>query len=389
MTAHAPRKVIFAPFMTGFGGVERLVLGLSRFLDEQLEPHCVLTFSNSIDLQSYSDSPVDVVVLASPRNPILEALALRRWTSAEAAATGSTDPVLVFDLRGAFYASLLSVPFAVHVTDPPSLLSADVSKHAPSRTKLWGNALLQPGKALRAETTNYLNKRGLARATTLIAMTERISREIRELYDRDAVVIRPGVMPPAQRSPRPVHAGVRFLSISRLVSSKRIDWVLDATAEAKETFEREGIEWSLQIVGSGPELDRLAAQSRRLGLDRNVVFSGGVDQAGLEEAYDAASVFLMPAAQGWGLPALEALSRGVPVVVHEDSGVTEILTDSPWVERISDPDGRDLAGAMVRIANRVNGRELENISPPAIPLEREWAEKICVACSWLPNEVGR
>ena len=165
--------------------------------------------------------------------------------------------------------------------------------------------------------------------------------------------------------------------------------MLDALAKAKGELNRAGIEWEIQIVGKGPEHDSLIAQSERLGISEHVQLLGQVDDAGLEAAYANASVFLMPASQGWGLPALEALSRRVPVVLHQDSGVAEILPPSLWVERISDPAGRDLGDAILTIANRVKSGELETISAPVIPLEHDWAEKICVACSWLPNEVGR
>src|SRR5205085_2238444 len=108
-------------------------------------------------------TPVDVVVVDAPRNPISEALALKRWVT-KALGTGEyAEPILVFDLKGAFYAGFIDAPYVLHITDPPSLLAADISKLAPSQQDGWKRALRRPQMIpayLRAEGTHFLNARG-------------------------------------------------------------------------------------------------------------------------------------------------------------------------------------------------------------------------------------
>src|SRR5439155_14540571 len=56
-----------------------------------------------------------------------------------------------------------------------------------------------------------------------------------------------------------------------------------------------------------------------------VRFAGWVDDATLETLYRAASCFVFPSlAEGFGLPVLEALVRGVPVACSNVSSLPEV-----------------------------------------------------------------
>jgi glycosyltransferase involved in cell wall biosynthesis len=87
----------------------------------------------------------------------------------------------------------------------------------------------------------------------------------------------------------------------------------------------------LDVVGDNrthPRLD-LPALVASLGLTERVRLSGFVDEAGLADRYAAAdaSVFLSEY-EGFGLPALEAASRGVPLVVSRYPALGEIYEDA-------------------------------------------------------------
>jgi glycosyltransferase involved in cell wall biosynthesis len=71
----------------------------------------------------------------------------------------------------------------------------------------------------------------------------------------------------------------------------------------------------------------------------------------------------MPAVQGYGLPALEALARGVPVVLHRESGVSEILRGTPWAEIIEDSSD-ELALAINTMVNRIRSEDLKKSRCP-------------------------
>jgi glycosyltransferase involved in cell wall biosynthesis len=74
------------------------------------------------------------------------------------------------------------------------------------------------------------------------------------------------------------------------------------------------------------ELRRLAAE---LGIADDVVFPPWVEEADLEALYAAAACFVLPSFQeGFGLPVLEAMARGVPVACSQTSSLPEVVGDA-------------------------------------------------------------
>jgi glycosyltransferase involved in cell wall biosynthesis len=375
------------PFIYAFGGAERLILDLSKFLHHAGVPHVLSCFRQTIDLQSYADWPLQVHQILPTRNSFAEARALYRF-SKSTQMTGSGLPLL-FDLKSAFYAGIVSAgPFSLHLTDPPSLLAADISKYSPSARRDCEefDDLPRSGamRALRAELVHRLNRRGVGRAARVIVMTEKIRKELQQLYAVDSLVVRPGVS--SNGIDRKALEGVsknplRMLSVSRLESNKRIDWILHALA-ALDSDSSCNTEWTLEIVGEGPACEPLKQLAKRLELEDRTLFLGHVSDAELRDAYSRASLFMMPAAQGYGLPALEALSRGIPAIVHRDSGVSEILDGNPWVEVVGG-ESESVARAIRIMMDRVTNKTVLNHNRPAVPKSSDWAKAVCNVCGWI------
>jgi glycosyltransferase involved in cell wall biosynthesis len=212
-------------------------------------------------------------------------------------------------------------------------------------------------------------------------MTEKIRAELQKLYDIDAVIVRPGVSTrgSAIASSQKSSASLRMLSVSRLERNKRIDWVLRALA----TLDTQNFDWKFEVVGDGAEVESLKSLAVELGLQDRAIFHGHLSEEKLAEAYARANLFLMPAVQGYGLPALEALSRGIPTIVHRDSGVSEILVGSSWVE-IVDGNNGSLTKAITVMLDRLQEDVLTSCNMPAVPRSSEWARAVCRECGWLP-----
>jgi glycosyltransferase involved in cell wall biosynthesis len=65
---------------------------------------------------------------------------------------------------------------------------------------------------------------------------------------------------------------------------------------------------------------------RRLGLSERVIFPGYIDEADLPACYQLAEVFVFPSLyEGFGLPPLEAMACGAPVVSSHSSSLPEIV----------------------------------------------------------------
>lgn len=367
---------MFVPFVEAFGGLERLLLGMSRFLHDRGLPHEVVCFADRVGLSSRATWPLRIRELRPGRNALAEARALHRHL----AQSGGAHAPLLFDLKGAFYAGLLRMPrYHVHLTDPPSLLPADISKHAFSlRRTISGLSGLAAG--MRGEVVHRITRRGARRAQTVVAMSDAIAAELRALYSIEPILVRPGVaMPPLPARERPHRVRFNGLSVSRLEPNKRVDWILRAWSRLRmdEPCQVD----MLHIVGDGSQAASLQALASELGVSRHVVFHGPVPDARFDEMFCSADIFLMPAAQGYGLPALEALARGVPVVVHRDSGVSEILKATPWAEVI-DEDVDQLAKATRAIVHRLASGSLQGSAAPAFPTESGWARRLSEVCGW-------
>jgi glycosyltransferase involved in cell wall biosynthesis len=92
----------------------------------------------------------------------------------------------------------------------------------------------------------------------------------------------------------------------------------------------------------------LRERTTALGLDDDVRFLDWVSDAELEGLYAAASAFVFPSLyEGFGLPVLEAMTRGVPVACSDRSSLPEVAGDAALLfdpERVD-----DIAGAIRRL----------------------------------------
>ncbi|WP_067794360.1 glycosyltransferase family 4 protein [Actinomadura formosensis] len=117
--------------------------------------------------------------------------------------------------------------------------------------------------------------------------------------------------------------------VSRLVPRKGQDALIHAWPHVL----RRVPDAALLLVGGGPhraELERLAAS---LGVERSVVFTGGVPWEELPAHYDAGDVFAMPCrtrrrgldVEGLGIVYLEASATGLPVVAGDSGGAPDAV----------------------------------------------------------------
>jgi glycosyltransferase involved in cell wall biosynthesis len=123
----------------------------------------------------------------------------------------------------------------------------------------------------------------------------------------------------AARETRPtlVHFG-------RVRRYKGIDVVIRAFALARRSL----ADARLLIIGDGPELPRLRALVRRLGLADAVEFTGRMGAEAMVERLNRCHVFLNASPkEGWGLTVVEANACGVPVVGSDRPGLRDSIQD--------------------------------------------------------------
>lgn len=151
---------------------------------------------------------------------------------------------------------------------------------------------------------------------------------------------------PVADEPRPARPVVVFAG--RLIPEKRAEAIPAAIALARDRIPDLGAE----IYGDGPERENVLRAIARAGVEDAVRAPGFVSADALEEARGTALCLALPSArEGYGLVVLEAMARGVPVVVvaGPDNAAVELVEEgvSGTIAPSASPD--DLSAAVMRI----------------------------------------
>lgn len=87
----------------------------------------------------------------------------------------------------------------------------------------------------------------------------------------------------------------------------------------------------------GPELEAVVAEAARLGVQERVHVLGRVPRADLEALYRSAQALVFPSAyEGFGNPALEAMSARCPVVVSDAGALPDVVGEAGVVVPVGD-----------------------------------------------------
>jgi len=165
-------------------------------------------------------------------------------------------------------------------------------------------------------------------------------RWLPSLEDRLVVLGNPVTLPPT-----PWEAGGPFahdvLFVGRLVPAKGLDLLLRALVRLRQR----NLVPTVAVAGAGPERASLEALSRRLGLERQVLFLG--HRTDVPELMRASRVLALPSRwEGGALVLLEGLAIGVPTVVTRVGEAEELVEDGASGRMIPPEQVDSLAGAL-------------------------------------------
>ena len=361
-------RPIFVAEIEQLGGAERSLLALARWLHAQGLPHYLLTYRDHCHLAHFADFPLQLIDLKVHGGARAKVAALREHFRARPA---SSPAPLLSGYQPALHATLAGMHgFHDLMHDTPSLFGDE-------DTRDWR------GK-LRIAASNRIIARGLRSGGCTFVNSEFLRSECRRDFGIEAVIQRMGGLAPAANASRDAHRyhpgdTLRLLSISRVQHNKRLDWLLDALA----ALERSTVPpltqplsqlapWRFDIVGKGDQIDALRAQAQRLGLANRVHLHGFLPDAEVDALYARAHLFLMPARQGYGIPAVEAISRGLPVLLHRESGISDLLLATPWATVLHGGPSETPAGLAEAVAGVLTQHPFK-APPPEVPTETEWA----------------
>lgn len=120
--------------------------------------------------------------------------------------------------------------------------------------------------------------------------------------------------------------GPFVLSVSTLQPRKNYQRLVQAFAPLAARYRE------LKLViggGKGWRYDEILAEPERLGIGGRVLFPGFIGEADLPALYSAATVMAYPSLyEGFGLPVLEAMACGTPVIASNRSSLPEVTADA-------------------------------------------------------------
>jgi glycosyltransferase involved in cell wall biosynthesis len=189
--------------------------------------------------------------------------------------------------------------------------------HTPPRF-LWqpdvyfrGHPALRLALAPLLALLRRLDLHAAAGVDAYVAVSKHVASRIRRTYGREAYVLHP---PVDVSSFKPVRErSGRFLVVSRLVPTKRVDLAVEAANRAN---------LPLDVIGTGPELARL---SRRAG--PTVRLLGWQSDAVVRDAIARCEALVVAGEEDFGLVMVEAQASGRPPVAFAAGGALEIIED--------------------------------------------------------------
>ena len=247
--------------------------------------------------------------------------------------------------------------------------------------------LREPGRlpARRRRYLTTMTRASVRRAARVLAVSEYTKNDLLEAFGvpPDRVVVTPLAVdetfsPPSLEALavfRAKHglAGPFVLYVGTLEPRKNVPGLLRAFAEIVTEVPHE-----LVLVGAQgwmtEEIDRALSDVR---LEGRVRVTGYADDAELPLWYGAADLFVYPPFyEGFGLPPLEAMACGTPVVASAVSSLPEVADDAAL---LVDPADREaLADAMRRV-----------LTDPALAAElRTRGRTRAARCSWARTAVA-
>jgi glycosyltransferase involved in cell wall biosynthesis len=190
---------------------------------------------------------------------------------------------------------------------------------------------------------------GLRRARAVFAVSNYTRQAIGEIFGAHLLpkvhVTPNGMCPPPVANRDATVLRDRLLYVGTDRPHKNLLRVIDAYGLAR----RQAADLPrLEIVGGMRTPASLRQRIREAGLEDHVLLRGHVTDAELEESYAHAIGLVFPSiAEGFGLPILEAMARGVPVITSNITGCAEVAGDGALT--VNPLEAREIAAAMVRL----------------------------------------
>ena len=155
---------------------------------------------------------------------------------------------------------------------------------------------------------------------------------------------------------RRARAGARWICVGRLAPNKAIEYAIMALLVTRAHHDPEA---TLEVVGRPVVPSYTEALHRfvdEVGLHDAVTFHGALSDAELAAGMAASDVLVLTSQhEGFGVPVIEAMTHGVPVVANRVGALPEVVGDGGLLVDATDPSA--LAGAVTSVLGEPSLRE--------------------------------
>lgn len=238
-----------------------------------------------------------------------------------------------------------------------------LATHIPGVVTVHDLSFLRVPETLPAAKRFYLARlcqASVTKAQQVIAVSRQTADDLMALFGvraRKITVIHNGVSDAFQPGGEAASADFRcrrglperfILYLGTLEPRKNLEVLLRAYARWRHTNEAAAGVGLVLAGGKGWFFDEIFHLVQHLGLTQQVRFPGFVPEAELPDWYRAAQLFVYPSRlEGFGLPVLEAMACGTPVVCSRVGSLLEIVGDSALT---FPPDSEDALVACLQMA---------------------------------------
>ena len=236
----------------------------------------------------------------------------------------------------------LGRPDVIHGTNyivPPSL--------APSLVSVYDLSFIHDAGSMSPSVRRFdgFIRSAVGRGAVIHTTSFAVEAELRDRYDAPVEVIYPGIHPGVARS---APTGPPYIAaVGTAVKRKRLPLLIEAFA----LLAQERADLELRIASaSGPDSPAIEAALKRLapGIATRALHLGRIDDMARDRLVEGAAVLAHPSRyEGFGLPILEAMNIGVPVVVADAGAASEVAGDAALL--VAPDDASALASGLAKV----------------------------------------
>lgn len=252
-------------------------------------------------------------------------------------------------------------------------------------TEHWSKVLLKTIEPYRVE----LLKKIVKETDSFNCVGHQLKKSVEELTKTNKnIEVIPNMIQPIFNYERKKKRSNRFdfISIGRLVDSKRFDLLIEAFSKAfsdkKNVY--------LNIVGDGPLYKELKIKIEKLDMEDRIIMHGFLKREKTAEmlketdAYVSASII-----ETFGVPFIEAMACGKPVIGIKDSAINSYINNTNGILFNKD-DLNDLTNSLIKLYKNRNNYNGKNISNKTMEIfgEKTITTKIVDIYNELLNKVN-